>query len=129
MKTIGLKLFPLIALLACCVTTNADTRINLVWTCQTNADKSMDDIRSANSNWVKFINANVKGGDITSSIVTPIVGDTSPGHFLYVDSFPNLATWTLIRAAEDSTEGAKIIAALDDVATCSQNRLYSAEGS
>ena len=92
-------------------------------------DKTMDDLRTANSSWVKFINANVKGGDITSSIVTPIVGDTSPGNFLYVDSFPNLATWSLIRAAESSEAGEKIIAALDDVASCSQNRLYSAKES
>lgn len=129
MKTNGMKYLPLIALVACCTSAIADTRIDQVWTCKINTDKTMDDVRSANSNWVKFINANVKGGDITSSIVTTIIGDTSPGHFLYVDSFPSLTSWSMKSAAENSKAGEKIIAALDDVASCSENRLYSSESS
>lgn len=90
----------------------------------------MDDVRAANSKWVKFMNANVAGGEIGSSIVTTVVGNATSGHFLYVDTFPNLASWSVAKkATEGNDEGEAIDAELEEVADCSDNRLYSAEES
>ena len=90
----------------------------------------MDDVRAANSKWVKFMNANVEGGEIGSSIVTTVVGNATDGHFLYVDTFPNLEAWaTAKKATEGNDEGEAIDAELAEVADCSENRLYSAEES
>lgn len=112
------------------VASGADPRVDEVWTCKVNAGKSMDDVRAANSKWVKYINAHVKGGDISSSVVTPIVGKVEQGTFLYVDSFPNLESWTAAKPALDKTdEGKAIDAELNAAAACSENRLYSSEAS
>ena len=130
MKSNLLQLITMSLALSFCATANADTSINEVFTCQLNEGKTMDDVRAANSKWVKFMNANVDGGKIGSSIVTTVVGDASTGHFLYVDTFPDLATWsTAKKATEGNDEGEAIDAELGEVADCSDNRLYSAEES
>ena len=51
------------------------------------------------------MNENVEGGGITSHISTNIVGDSTPGKFGYVDSYPSLESWTAtIAMAESTTE-------------------------
>jgi hypothetical protein len=130
MITNGYKLVLLIGALFFCMIASADTRVNEVWTCQLNEGKKMDDIRAANSKWVKFVNANIEGGDIGSSIATSIVGNSAPGSFVYIDSYPNLEAWTKSKSVlEGNAEGEAITAALDGGAECSNNRLYSAESS
>ena len=90
----------------------------------------MDDVRAANLRWVKFINANVDGGGITSHIITSVVGNASTGSFGYVDSFPSLESWTAAKSAtEGNEEGVAIDEALGEAAECSENRLYEAEES
>ena len=68
-------------------------------------------------------NQNVKGSGINSRIVTPLVGDL--GSFIFVDSFPNLASWSEAKAAMQSGEGQKIEAAFDELSDCTSNRLYT----
>lgn len=90
----------------------------------------MDDVRAANSKWVKFMNANVDGGGITSHVITSVVGNASTGNFDFVDSFPTLASWAAAKSAtEGNKEGEAIDAALGEAADCSENRLYEAEES
>lgn len=123
------RAFTVIMLLATCAAANAD-RIEEVWICKVNDGKSMDDVNAANSKWVKFVNANVKGGDIASSVVTPVVGDIATGTFIYVDSFPSLESWAASRPAlEMNDEGKAIDAELNAAATCSENQLYSSKKS
>jgi hypothetical protein len=130
MKSNILQLITLSLTLSFCATVTADTSIDEVFTCQLNEGKTMDDVRAANSKWVKFMNANVKGGEIGSSIVTTVVGNATPGHFLYVDTFRNLESWSAAKkATEGNDEGEAIDAELGEVADCSDNRLYSAEES
>jgi hypothetical protein len=130
MKSILTSLLATIGVLGMCATAIADPRIDEVWTCDINDGKTMDDVRAANSKWVAFVNANVKGGDITSNIVTSVVGNATPGRFIYVDSFPSLESWTAAKSAtEGNAEGEAIDAELQEVASCSDNRLYSSEKS
>jgi hypothetical protein len=94
MKTIAMRLLALITMMGICVAASAaDTTVSEVWTCSINDGKTMDDVRAANSNWLKFMNANVEGGGISSNIVTSVVGNAERGHFMYVDSFPTLESW------------------------------------
>jgi hypothetical protein len=72
---------------------------------------------------VKFVNAKVEGGDIHSYVSTSIVGDTT--QFLYVDSFPSMNAWIAVKALMETDEGQVIEAALNEIATCTSNRLYS----
>ena len=129
MKSIHMQLLALSAALSIGATAIADTSVNEVFTCQIKEGKTMDDVRAANSKWVKFMNANVDG-DIGSSIVTAVVGNAAVGHFLYVDNFPSLETWSKAKSAtEGNNEGEAIDAELGEVADCSENRLYSSEDS
>ena len=128
MKSLLVKFLSLVCILGISASANADIRE--VWTCTIKDGKSMDDVRAANSSWVKFVNENVDGGGITSHIITSVVGNVTPRSFGYVDSFPTLESWAAARAAtEGSEEGEAIEAALGDVADCSENRLYEAEAS
>jgi hypothetical protein len=89
----------------------------------------MDDVRAANSKWVKFVKANVDAG-ISSHIVTSVVGNATQGNFVYVDSFPSLEVWTTTKSAlEENEEGEAIEAELGEVADCSENTLLEAEES
>ena len=128
MKSQFVRLLTLVCMLGIWGTASADFR--MVWICSINEGKTMDDVRAANSDWVKFVNANVEGGGITSHILTAVVGDTTSGRFIYADSFPTLDAWVTARAANQDTEEGKAIGeALDAAASCSENHLYEAEKS
>jgi hypothetical protein len=88
--------------------------------------KTIDDVQAANGKWLKYINENVEGGDIRSYVLTPIVG--KQGVFTYVDSYPNLASWTAGQALEGD-EMTAINDELNEVATCSKNTLHRSEPS
>ena len=130
MKAILVKVLALSVLLVLGGAAIADTSVRAVFICTINEGKTMDDVRAANSAWVKFVNANVAGGGISSSILTPMVGDLSAGRFIYADDYPNLESWSAARAATASNEKGKAIeAALDEAGTCASNSLYTAEAS
>lgn len=129
MKLILTRAIALLAIVGIWATASADTSYREVWTCKINEGKSMDDVRAANSKWVKFVRANVDGG-IKSHIVTSVVGNATPGHFVYVDSFPSLEVWTATKSAlEGNEEGEAIDEELGEVADCSENNLLEAEES
>ena len=130
MKSIIMKFAAIVAMIGVWATAAADTSYREVWTCKIAEGKTMDDVRAANSRWVKFMNANVDGGEIASHIVTTVVGDVTDGSFVYVDSFPTLESWTATKSAtEGNVEGEAIDEALNEVADCSENRLLEAEES
>jgi hypothetical protein len=68
---------------------NADSGYRALNSCILIDGKTIDDVRIVNSKWVEFINENVEGRDITSYIITSVVGDMTPGKFQFVDSFYN----------------------------------------
>jgi len=128
MKSHLVKLITLMCMLGISATASAEIRE--VWTCTIKEGKTMDDVRAANSRWVKFINANVDGGGIASHIITSVVGNAAVGSFGYVDSFPTLESWSAAKSATDGNEeGEAIDEALGEAADCSENRLYEAEES
>jgi hypothetical protein len=105
------------------VADTSDTATVEIWKCTLNEGKTMDDVAAANGKWVKFMNANVEGGDIHSYGQTAMVGDQ--GSFLYIDVFPDMKAWIAGKAAIDNEEGKAIEAELNGVASCTSNSLYS----
>ena len=101
----------------------SDTATVEIWNCTLNDDKTMDDVASANGKWVKFINANVEGGNIQSYGQTAVVGDQET--FLYIDVYPDMKAWIAGKDVLDNDEGKAIEAELNEVASCSSNSLYS----
>ena len=106
-----------------CGFANAGTHVEEVFDCKLKEGKTMEEVNSANAKWLEFVNKNVKGGNISSRAVTPLVGDF--GSFFFVDSFPDLTSWAAMKAAVGTEEGMKVEAGILDIVECSSNRLYN----
>ena len=128
MKSILARTLALSMLLGIYGVAAADTTVRVVFICSVNEGKTMDDVRAANSAWVKFVNAKVAGGNISSTILTPLVGNLEVGRFIYADDYPSIESWSATRdATADSDKGKAIDAALEAAGTCDSNSLYTAE--
>jgi len=116
----------LVALVTLCLSgmANADN-VAETWTCEVKEGKEIKDVQAANSKWLKWINAHVEGGGITSSVGTSVVGNSE--RFIFVDTYPNLATWAAAKDALDSEEGDELDDLFEDVSECSENRLWRIE--
>jgi hypothetical protein len=95
-----------------------------VWTCTLNDGKTAEDAHAVGKKWVAIARKLTGSDEITSSFVTTVVGDA--GNFMWVDTYPSLSVWA--QAQElfgDSDEYTSVGAALDELESCSANRLYS----
>ncbi len=124
MKTPLLRAFVTLVTLFLSGIATADS-IAETWTCEVKEGKSIEDVQATNSKWLKWINAHVEGGGITSSIGTAVVGNIET--FIFVDTYPNLATWAAAKDVLDSDEGDEIEDLFEDVSECSENRLWKIE--
>lgn len=106
----------------------ADTTVRVVWNCNVNDGKSLDDVRTANSAWVRFMHDNVDAA-ISSTILTPVFGNLETGRFVFADDFPSIAVWNEAREASMTDEGQAVDAAILEAATCESNSLYATEKS
>ncbi|MGI9232816.1 MAG: hypothetical protein ACR2RD_04220 [Woeseiaceae bacterium] len=115
-----------VALTALCLSgmATADS-IAETWTCTVKDDKKIEDVQATNSKWLKWINAHVEGGGITSSVGTAVVGNTQS--FIFVDTYPDLATWAAAKDVLDSDAGDELDDLFDNVSECSENRLWKIE--
>lgn len=94
------------------------------WQCELKDGKTIADVQAINSKWLKWVNERVDGV-VRSSVGTAIVGDSEI--FLFVDSYPDLATWAAVKDALDSEEGNEIGSLFEETSTCSGNRLWKME--
>ena len=102
----------------------ADKTIVDVWQCKLKENKTMKDAGILNEKWVKFMNANVKGGGINSYDMEPRVGNHEG--FLFVDVYPNMQSWAAGENVMEKTEkGKALLKAFRALARCSSNSLYS----
>ena len=130
MKSLLTKIMTLIATIGLWSISNADSGYRAVNSCILIDGKTIDDVRIVNSKWVEFVNENVEGGDITSHIITSVVGDMTPGKFQFVDSFPTLESWAAyLKVIESIAEGIAIDAEVRETADCTESQLYKAEES
>ena len=128
MKAQLIKILSVLLVLGIWGTAVADSTVRLVWMCSVNDGKTMDDVRTSNSAWVKFMRAEVDKA-ISSTILTPVVGNTEAGRFIFSDDFPSYEVWNESRKASETDEGEAIDAAINAVSTCDSNSLHSAEES
>jgi len=94
-----------------------------VYTCILEEGKTAEDAHAVNSKWLKWVNENAANGKVTSSSGTAVVGDNKA--FIWIDTYPDLATWSATKTALDSKEGKE---ALEDlfkgITDCEENRLW-----
>ena len=130
MKSLLTTIVTLVATVGIWSISNADSGYRAVNSCILIDGKTIDDVRIVNSKWVEFVNKNVEGGDITSHIITSVVGDITPGKFQFVDSFPTLESWAeYLKAIESIAEGIAIDVEVREAADCTESQLYKAEKS
>ena len=130
MKSLLTTIITLVAAVGIWSITNADSEYRTVNSCILIDGKTIDDVRIVNSKWVEFVNKNVEGGDITSHIITSVVGDITPGKFQFVDSFPTLESWAAyLKAIESIAEGIAIDVEVREAADCTESQLCKAEKS
>ena len=91
-------------------------------TCTVKEGKTIEDVQAINSKWLEWVNAHVEGGGIKSSVGEAVIGNVE--QFIFVDSYPNLATWAATKDALDSEAGAALNDLFEDVSECSENRLW-----
>lgn len=103
---------------------SADSIAN-VYTCKLKDGVELEAVQEANSKWLKFVNAHVEGGGITSAIGTAIVGDVEI--FLFVDSYPSLSSWAAATELLDSDAADEIEDLFEDLNDCSSSRLWKLE--
>lgn len=108
---------------------HAETRTLQLWTCTVNTGKTLADVQAVDSKWVKFVNDKVKGGDIHSSIVTPITGSGNLDQFMFLDSFPSIEAWAAQQTVMATPAGVALNAEFDAVTKCSAGNLYSSKES
>lgn len=94
------------------------------WQCELKDGKTIADVQAVNSKWLKWVNARADGA-VRSSIGTAIVGNAEI--FMFVDSYPDLATWAAVKDALDSEEGNEISSMFEETSECSGNRLWKME--
>ena len=126
MKAQLIKVLSVFLVLCVWGTAVADSTVRVVWICSVNDGKTMDDVRASNSAWVKFMHAEVDKA-ISSTILTPVVGNVEAGRFIFADDFPSFDAWNEAREASETDEGQAIDAAINAAATCGNNSLHSAE--
>ena len=94
-----------------------------VFNCKLEEGKTAEDAHAANSKWLKWVNKNAANGKVTSSSGTAVVGDNKA--FLWIDTYPDLATWSAAKTALDSKEGKAALKDLfKDITDCKENRLW-----
>jgi len=103
---------------------SADSFAN-VYTCKVKDDVEMEAVQAANSKWLKFVNAKVEGGGITSSVGTAVVGNFET--FIFVDTYPSLSAWAATQELLDSDAGEEVDGLFEDLTDCSKNSLWKFE--
>jgi len=98
--------------------------VTIVWTCELNDGKTQEDALALNAKWLKWARGFAGTDEITSSFVTTAFGEF--GGFLWVDSYPDLATWAKVEEA-DAEDKSETSAAYDELETCSERRMLSSE--
>jgi len=120
MKKLLLSAFASIALL--CFSTGAwADKVSEVYECEFEKGATLADAQAINTKWLAFMKANVSE-DITSVAATVMVGKFD--EFLYVDTYPDLATWAAARAALETDEGQAVETEFGDVMECDESTLY-----
>jgi hypothetical protein len=95
--------------------------VSAVFNCKLNDGMTKDDAMAINAKWLKWARSVGGSDEITSSFVLTVVGEF--GGFLWVDNYPDLATWAKVSAAESP----ELDEGFDAVQTCSRNSIYQGE--
>jgi len=112
----------LFVLAAAGVAAQEESAIVELWTCNLKEGKTLDEVKATNSKWVALMNEKVEDGEITSYVLSNVVG--SPETFGYADIFPNLEVWAKAKRAGQGDDFSEIDAEFDALTVCTSNALH-----
>lgn len=95
------------------------------WKCELKEGKKMEDVEANNSKWLAMARKTTGSDEIESYMLNAVVGDQTK--FMFADIFPDMATWSKYKSADDTEEGEAIEAAFDEMMDCADNRLYKSK--
>ena len=123
MKTVFSTVLLTLALVFGCATALADS-IVASYSCELKDGKTPEELQATNSKWLKWVRTNVNE-NIESSVGSPLVGKLD--HFIFIDTYPDLATWAAAQTALDSDAASELEDMFDEIAECTENRLWKLE--
>jgi hypothetical protein len=91
------------------------------WQCELKDGKSVADVQAINSKWLAWVNERADGV-VRSAVGTAVVGNSEI--FMFIDTYPSLATWAKVKELLDSEEGNELTAMFAETSECSGNRLW-----
>ena len=106
---------------------NHESSVVEMWKCKLKDGQKMEDVEANNKKWLALTRKTTGNDEVNSYILTTIVG--SQGMFQFADIYPDMATWSAAKSAEESEEGQAIEAAFDALSDCTDNRLYKSKSS
>ena len=99
-----------------------DKRILEIYQCELKEGKTVEEVRTNNERWLVNTRKAAGSDDIRSYHLQPKVGDLTT--FVFIDSYPDMATWAAAESAGESEESKAIEAAFEELMDCTKNRLY-----
>ena len=110
-----------------CLADSHESSIVEMWKCKLKDGKKMEDLEANNTKWLALARKNTGNDEVNSYILSTVVG--SQETFQYADIYPDMATWSAAKSAEESEEGKAIEAVFDELSDCTDNRLYKSKSS
>ena len=107
-----------------CLAAAGDTRILETYQCELKEGKTAEEVRANNERWLANTRKAAGSDDVHSYHLEPKVGDLTT--FVFIDSYPDMATWAAAESAGDSEESKAIEATFQELAECTRNRLWEA---
>ena len=99
-----------------------DSRTAVIFKCKLKDGKKMEEVQANNVRWLANARKNGGSEEINSYALEPQIGELD--HFMFIDSYPDLATWAKAQSAEETEESKAINAAFDELMDCEKNRMY-----
>lgn len=94
--------------------------VSVVYSCTLNEGSTKDDAMEINARWLKWARETAGTDEITSSFVSPVIGDLDG--FMWVDTYPSIAAWGKVVDSDSEFD-----AEFNEITTCSSNRMYRGE--
>jgi len=101
---------------------SGDIRVVEMWQCELKEGKEMGDVKANNTKWLAMSKKAGGSDAINSYSMSAVVGDLTK--FMFIDSYPDMATWAKVKSAEDTPEGEAIEATFNELMECHKNRLF-----
>lgn len=98
------------------------THIVEFWKCELKDGMKMKDVVANNSKWLALARKTTGNDEVNSYMMESVVGDQT--RFVFADVYPDMATWSAQKSADDTDEGKAIEDTFNELIDCSDNRLY-----